>query len=100
MTNPEQRAMSASGEMRVHGELTIYRANEVAETLFAAVRTRDSDVTVDLSAVTEIDTAGLQLLLMARRIAEANGHHLTLAQPSECVSEVLELCNVTLRTDS
>lgn len=84
----------SGGELRVDGEMTIYRANEVAHTLFAAVRAHNGDVNLDLSEVTEFDTAGLQLVLMARRLAEANGHRLDLVQPSECVVDVLKLCNV------
>ncbi|GFE86756.1 anti-sigma factor antagonist [Steroidobacter agaridevorans] len=87
------------GELRVDGEMTIYRANEVAQTLFASVRAHAGDVKLDLSDVSEFDTAGLQLVLMARRIVEANGHRLDLVRPSQCVAEVLDLCNVALTTD-
>jgi anti-anti-sigma factor len=83
-------------ELRVDGEITIYRASEVAQTLFAAVRAESGDVSLDMSEVTEFDTAGLQLLLMARRLVEANGHRLDVVQPSECVAEVLGLCNIAL----
>lgn len=87
------------GELRVDGEMTIYRANEVAQTLFASVRAHAGDVSLDLSEVTEFDTAGLQLVLMARRLVEANGHRLDVVQPSECVAEVLGLCNVALTSE-
>lgn len=90
----EQALITTNGEVRVHGELTIYRASEVAQTLFAAIRAHDGDVSLDLSAVTEFDTAGLQLVLMARRMAETNGRRLDVVQPSECVVEVLELCHI------
>jgi anti-anti-sigma factor len=92
--HPEQESMATSGELRVHGEMTIYRASEVAQTLFAAVRAHDRDLSLDMSAVTEFDTAGLQLVLMARRLAETNGRRLDVVQPSECVLEVLNLCQV------
>jgi anti-sigma B factor antagonist len=81
-------------ELRVEGEMTIYRATEVAQTLFAELRAQAGDVNLDLSDVTEFDTAGLQLVLMARRLVAANGHRLEVVQPSECVAEVLGLCNV------
>ncbi len=63
------------GELRVDGEMTIYRATEVAQT---SVRRRYVHMTGDvnhriLSDVTEFDTAGLQLVLVARRMVEANG---------------------------
>jgi len=86
-------------ELRVDGEMTIYRASEVAQTLFAAVRAETGDVSLDMSDVSEFDTAGLQLLLMARRLVEANGHRLDVVQPSECVAEVLTLCNVALTNE-
>jgi anti-anti-sigma factor len=94
MMEPEQDLIATHGALRVQGEMTIYRASEVAQTLFAAVRAHDGDVSLDLSEVSEFDTTGLQLVLMARRLAEANGHRLEVVQPSECVSEVLTLCNV------
>lgn len=96
----EQALTSTNGALSVDGEMTIYRASEVAQTLFAAVRAHDGNVSLDMSAVTEFDTAGLQLVLMARRLAESNGHYLDVVQPSECVLEVLELCNVATSTGS
>lgn len=96
----EQALISTDGALRVQGEMTIYRASEVAQTLFAAVRAHDGDVTLDLSEVSEFDTAGLQLVLMARRLAEADGRRLDVVQPSECVAEVLNLCNVATSTSS
>jgi anti-sigma B factor antagonist len=92
----DQDQKLSMSELRVDGELTIYRASEVAQTLFAAVRAEAGDVGLDMSDVSEFDTAGLQLLLMARRMVEANGHRLDVVQPSECVAEVLKLCNVAL----
>lgn len=93
-TFPDQELRSAASELRVHGEMTIYRASEIAQTLFVALRARDGNVILDLSGVTEFDTAGLQLVLMARRLAEAGGHGFDVVRPSECVAEVLNLCNV------
>jgi anti-anti-sigma factor len=92
----DQDQKLSMSELRVDGDMTIYRATEVAQTLFDAVRAQPGDVSLDMSDVTEFDTAGLQLVLMARRMVEANGHHLEVAQPSECVLEVLKLCNVAL----
>ncbi|MDY6946729.1 MAG: STAS domain-containing protein [Pseudomonadota bacterium] len=96
----EQALMTTNGELRVQGEMTIYRAGEVAQALFAAIRAHDGDVSLDLSEVTEFDTAGLQLVLMARRMAETNGRRLEVVQPSECVAEVLHLCHVAADTAS
>ena len=49
---------------------------------------------LDLSHVVELDTAGLQLLLTARRYASDAGRELSVANPSRVVADVLELCRL------
>ena len=48
------------------GELTIYSVTEIKSAL-AEVIGKTSAIEVDLAGVTEIDTAGLQLMLIAKR---------------------------------
>jgi anti-sigma B factor antagonist len=76
--------------LRIEGELTIYRAAELKQTLLAAVAANEA-VEVDLSQVSEFDSAGLQLLLLAKREAGATGRSLRLVDHSPAVVEVLEL---------
>ena len=77
---------------RVHGELTIYRAAEISESLQAALAglAVGGDLQVDLSSVTEMDCAGVQLLLAARKTAHAGGRTLRVAERSPAVLEVFE----------
>ena len=49
---------------------------------------------IDLSAVTEIDTAGVQLLMLAKRTALEAKRELRLVGHSAAVIEVFELLNV------
>lgn len=79
--------------IRIDGELSIYRAAELKETLLAAVRDHAA-VEIDLSGVTEFDTAGVQLLLLAKREALAAQRTLTLTRHSPVVVEVLELLDL------
>lgn len=72
------------------GELTIYRAAELKAEMLAAAALGSAPV-FDLSDVSEIDTAGVQLLLLALREAEARGVKLTLASPSAAVREAFAL---------
>ena len=51
-------------------------------------------VEVDLSQVSELDTAGVQLLLFGRRLAEARGKELRLLAPSAAVIEVFDLLHL------
>lgn len=76
--------------LRLDGELTIYRAAELKPALLAPLdpgRTLE----VDLAGVTELDTAGLQLLMLAKKTAQAQGGALKLTGHSAAVVDVFEL---------
>ncbi len=79
-----------SEALALSGELTIYRAAELKAELLAAAALGESPV-LDLAEVSEIDTAGVQLLLLAQREAAARGAALTLTRPSAAVREVFAL---------
>ena len=55
-----------SARVTLSGELTIYSVAEIKSALAEAME-QASEIEVDLSAVTEIDTAGLQLMLIVKR---------------------------------
>jgi anti-anti-sigma factor len=76
----------------VDGEFTIYRATELHDAFKAALAgVSDGDeLEVDLSSVTEMDSAGVQLLLAARKTARASGREMRLSRRSPAVDEVFE----------
>lgn len=76
--------------LRIEGELSIFRAAELKPVLLPPAALTE----IDLSGVTEIDTAGLQLLLLARRAAQAQGQALRLVATSPTVDELFTLLNV------
>lgn len=76
--------------LSLSGELTIYTAGEVKATLAAAMESADS-LEIDLFGVTEIDTAGLQLLLMAKRTADKKIAFINHSQP---VLRLVDLANL------
>lgn len=76
------------------GELTIYRAAELKPVLLQALAQADAALEVNLAGVTEFDTAGLQLLMLAKQQAGALQRELRLAGHSPAVLEVFELFNV------
>ncbi len=85
--------MNAHGHA-LEGELTIYRAEELKPQLLAALESGlagDAEPAFDLSAVTEIDTSGVQLLLLARREAAARGKPLQLLAASPAVRDAFAL---------
>jgi anti-anti-sigma factor len=79
------------GVLHVRGEMTIYGAAALKEDLFAALQQETQLCTLDLAQVSEFDTTGMQILLMAQRACAARGLSLALANPSEIVRETLDL---------
>lgn len=79
--------------LRIEGELTIYRAAEFKQTLLDAVAGA-AVLELDLSGVTDIDTAGLQLLMLAKKTAQAAQRELRLVAHSPAVTDLFELLNL------
>jgi len=77
----------------VAGEMTIYCATEMKGELLSCID-RDAEVEIDLSEVSEMDTAGFQLLLLAKREAANAGKPLRLVAHSPATLEVLDLFNM------
>jgi anti-sigma B factor antagonist len=82
--------------LRLEGELTIYRAAELKVQWLAAVEAPSSapTLTFDLSEVTEIDSAGVQLLLLAQRSAAQRQRTLRLVGLSAATQEVFALLDL------
>ncbi len=80
--------------LRIEGEMTIYRSAELKEALLAPLASANA-LEVDLSGVTEIDTAGVQLLMLAKIVALARDSALRLVAHSPAVLDVLELLSLT-----
>lgn len=91
-------ATSTQGSFAIDGELTIYRAAELRPTLQTALEAAlaaGSDLALDLSGVTEMDSAGVQLLLATQKSLQAREHDLRLNAPSEAVLEVLDFLGLS-----
>lgn len=86
------RIESVAGGIRVTGEMTVYTAGQIKQPLVDAIADSQADVQLDLSGVSEFDTAGVQLLLMIHREALLSGRSLQLGAQSNIVREALTLC--------
>jgi anti-anti-sigma factor len=78
----------------IEGEMTIYFGTEMKQQLLAALHADTRDVVLDLARVTELDTCGLQMLLMVRVVAAAAERVFTVHAPSAAVADVLRLCGL------
>lgn len=78
---------------RVAGEMTIYHAAEMKKKLLHSL-VRSAEMEIDLSGVSEMDIAGFQLLLLAKREAALAGKALRLVAHSPATLAVLDLFNM------
>ena len=83
------------GQIRIFGELTIQHAEDLKPLLLASLPTDGSVARIDLAAVSEIDTAGIQLLMAANREVVNRGTALQIVAVSQVVQEALELFRQT-----
>ncbi len=80
-------------EVRLEGEVTIYQAEQMKQDLLVALE-RAQVLELNLAGVTDIDTAGVQLLMLLKETASAGNKQLRLVAHSEAVVDVLELIDL------
>lgn len=73
----------------IEGDLTIYHAARMKENFLAKI-SENGNIEIDLSQVTEIDTAGFQLMIMTQRECKKTGKSLRFINPSEAVRDLLK----------
>jgi anti-anti-sigma factor len=81
-------------------DMTIAQAAAWRDTLVDALCTASGNLALDLSAVTDIDSAGLQLLLATRRSLHERGAALTLAGLSPTVADALAVFGLDPQLDA
>ena len=79
--------------LHIEDEMTIYTAAQLKEGLLPHLATR-VELEINLSHVSEIDSTGLQLLILIKREAARAGLTLHLTEHSRAVLETFDLCNL------
>ena len=74
-------------------DLTIYHALEQKSALLNALADTD-DLELDLMHVGEIDTAGLQLLILLKKEAQRAGKTISIVAHSQSVRAVIDFCKL------
>jgi anti-sigma B factor antagonist len=80
-------------KLELSGELTIFTASAIREQLLAALAGA-TEIEVDLARVTDVDTAGVQLMIAAKRQAGATGKRVGFTGHSATVLDTLDLCDL------
>lgn len=86
---------ASAGRRRVvvQGNMTIYEAAADKQALLGALADA-TEMELDLSSVVEMDTAGLQLLILVKRESLKSGKALRLTGHSEASLDVLDRYNL------
>jgi len=80
--------------LTLEDELTIFTAADLKPQLLNFLN-EDDELEIDLSKIVEMDTAGLQLLILIKREANKAGKKLHFIFHSKTVLEILELTDLT-----
>jgi anti-sigma B factor antagonist len=90
MASTEARSAATTTRLHIEGPMILARAIELRDAILGAL-SQQCSVELDLSDVTELDSAGVQLLLMAKSAAAARDRELRLVGQSSVVLRTLEL---------
>lgn len=78
----------------IHGRITIATSEQMRRMLSDALRAKPTNVSVDLSDVSYIDTSGLATLLEAVRIARRQGTRLILGEMQDQPRYLFEITHL------
>jgi len=85
--------MINSRRLSLSDDLTIYHALDQKTLLLDALAAAD-ELELDLLPVSDIDTAGLQLLILVKKEAQRAGKRVSIVAHSQAVREVIDFCNL------
>jgi anti-anti-sigma factor len=87
---------SSSTALAICGEFTVFTAAALKASLIDAIaQAETADIAIDLAGVTEIDSAGVQLMVMAKREAASYGKNLHFIGHSGPVLDLIDLCDLS-----
>jgi len=80
-------------QFKIESEMTIYNAAEMKSTLMDTLN-KCKELEIDLTKVGEMDSAGIQLLLLAKREAADQNKQLRLINHSDATLELFNLYQI------
>lgn len=83
--------------IEVHGELDSGTCDQLLDAVRATVSDGPSELSLDLGAVTFVDSGGTRALIMVERLAREHGTSLVVTPPPEDVTELLRIAGVASR---
>lgn len=93
MNQPSETPADAARRVALAEDLTIYNAAALKAQLLETIGVA-GELELDLSAVGEIDTSGVQLLILAKREAARQQRALRIVAHSSAVRDAIEFFNL------
>jgi anti-sigma B factor antagonist len=94
MMNIERKKIKDTTTLIFSGELTIYHVTRIKQDFLSESEKVTAKIALDLHQVTEIDTAGVQLLLFAKKLFSSLNKELFISKNNESVDMVLTALGV------
>lgn len=85
--------MTATQRLALEEDMTIYHALEQKTRLLEALASCDV-LELDLLQVNDMDTAGMQLLILLKKEAQRSGKRVCIVAHSQSVHAVIDVCNL------
>ncbi len=92
--NIERKKNKDTTTLIFSGEFTIYQVNQIKQDFFSEPEKLTAKIALDLHQVTDIDTAGVQLLLFAKKLFAGLNKELFISKNNESVDMVLTALGV------
>ena len=86
--------MPTSQRVTLLQDLTVYHALAQKQQFLDALAATTETLELDLSNVSEMDTAGFQLLILLKNEAHRAGKQTTIVAHSQVVRSVIDFCNL------
>lgn len=81
-------------QLSIEGEMTIFRAEELKEAILPVIVNHE-EIEIDLSHVTEIDGAGLMLMISVKLEAWQHKKVLRFVGHSGPITEAVDICDLS-----
>ena len=81
-------------QLKIEGEMTIFRATELKDAILPLILSIQ-EIEIDLSRVTDIDAAGLQLMISAKIESWEHNKTLRFTGHSAAVTDAIDLCGLS-----
>jgi len=87
----EKKSASSGSLLKFEGALTIYVITDLKSELLKELNSAEGSLTIDFAGLEEIDTAGIQLLILLKEQARQIGVELVYSSHSPALLRVMDL---------